>query len=100
MTKSLGFALITAVLWGIAPVLAKIGLKGALSPLAALVVRTFAILVCSSAALVLAGKGQDLIQADLKSILSIAAIFCRSRACTTTLNIYINKSFPGTWLVT
>ena len=74
MTKSVGFALITAVLWGFTSVLAKIGLKGNLDPLAATVVRSLGIAVCMSTTLVVAGKGQSLIQADPKSILCIAAV--------------------------
>ncbi|MFH1542526.1 MAG: hypothetical protein ABIE84_05495, partial [bacterium] len=60
------FALITAVLWGIAPVIEKIGLKGNISPLTGVIMRSLSVSILSFAALIFLKRVPQLFQADLR----------------------------------
>lgn len=60
------FAILTAILWGLAPVLEKAGLRGNLSPLAGVTLRSFAISIVALLSMVIFKKLPQLFQCTLR----------------------------------
>lgn len=60
------FAIFTAILWGLAPVLEKTGLRGNLSPLAGVTLRSFAISIVALLSMVIFKRVPQLFQCTLR----------------------------------
>ena len=71
------FAIVTALLWGFAPVFEKSGLTGTIDPYIGVVVRSVSIMIVGLAGLVLVGRTAELTSIDLKSaaILIVGGLF-------------------------
>ena len=66
-TKAFVFALLTALVWGTAPAIEKMGLRGNIDPYVGVVVRTIPIIIFSFLGLVLMGRLGALSEIDPKS---------------------------------
>lgn len=66
-------ALITAVLWGQAPILEKIGLKGNIGPLTGVIIRSFSVSVAAFCTLLFLKRVPLLFQANLRDVIFIVA---------------------------
>lgn len=73
MDKAFLFALLTSLIWGLAPVFEKIGLNGRIDPYTGVVIRTIPITVVSVAGLVFAGGLGSLKSVDVKSAVFVCA---------------------------
>lgn len=74
MDKSFLFAILAAIIWGLAPALEKVGLKGAgMDPFLGVFIRTIPIAVFAMLGVVLMGKMGEVASIDLKSALFIGA---------------------------
>ncbi|MBI5788179.1 MAG: EamA family transporter [Candidatus Schekmanbacteria bacterium] len=67
-----GLALLTACLWGITPVVEKIGLSK-VNPLTAVTIRSLSISIISVCLLVITGQFKELIRVEKSSFLCLAA---------------------------
>ena len=70
---SLVFAAITALLWGIAPVLEKIGLRGNISPITGVIIRSLSVSVVAFSSLLFLKKVPELFQANIRDVVFIVA---------------------------
>lgn len=70
-TSSFIFALLTCILWGLAPVLEKSGLRGNLNPFAGVALRSFAISLVMFFSMVISRKLPQLVQCSLKDAVFI-----------------------------
>lgn len=61
-------ALITAFLWGLAPVLEKMGLKGSLNPLAGVVIRSLAVSVVAFLSLLFLKRLPELLHGNFRDL--------------------------------
>ncbi|MBE9531376.1 MAG: EamA family transporter [Proteobacteria bacterium] len=61
------FAIITALLWGIAPVFEKIGISGGIAPYLGVVIRSISVAFIGLAGLLLMGRSVELSSVDLRS---------------------------------
>lgn len=66
------FAILTAFIWGLAPIFEKIGLSGKIEPYTAVVVRTIPIVLFSFIGLLFMGKIGTLSQLAAKDVLFVA----------------------------
>lgn len=74
MDKSFLFAVLAAVIWGFAPALEKVGLKGAsIDPFLGVFIRTIPIALIAVLGVVLMGRLGEVAAVDLKSALFVAA---------------------------
>jgi transporter family protein len=73
MNKSFVFALLTAVVWGLAPAFEKMGLDGKIDPFIGVVIRTIPIALITFVALFFMGRTHELARIDLKSALLVAS---------------------------
>ena len=74
MDKSFLFAILAAVIWGLAPALEKVGLKGAgMDPFLGVFIRTIPIAVFAMLGVLLMGKMGEVASIDLKSALFVGA---------------------------
>ncbi|HBG45815.1 MAG TPA: hypothetical protein DDW94_02390 [Deltaproteobacteria bacterium] len=73
MDKSFAFAILTAVIWGIAPAFEKIGLKGPIDPVLGVLIRTVPIMVIALLGVFFMGRLGDVATVDVKSALFVAA---------------------------
>ena len=71
--KAFVFALLTAVIWGMAPAVEKAGLAGRLDPYVGVVIRTIPITITSLAGLLFMGRWNELAQVDARSALLVTA---------------------------
>ncbi len=67
------FALVTALLWGFAPVFEKAGLSGTIDPYIGVVIRSITIMIVGLLGLFLVGRTGELAGVDLKSALFLIA---------------------------
>ena len=67
------FALITALLWGIAPIFEKIGIAGGIAPYLGVVIRSISVAFIGLAGLLLMGKASELSSIDLRSAAFLVA---------------------------
>jgi transporter family protein len=67
------FALLTALLWGIAPVFEKIGVSGGIAPYLGVVIRSISVAFIGLAGLLLMGKSAELSSIDLRSAAFLVA---------------------------
>ena len=73
MNKPFLFALLSSIIWGIAPVLEKIGLSGKLDPYTGVVLRSVPIIIAGVVGLFILGKTEGLMEVDLKSAAFVMA---------------------------
>lgn len=74
MDKSFVFAVLTAVIWGFAPAIEKVGLRGAnMDPFLGVFIRTIPILFFASLGVLLMGKLGQVATVDFKSLLFVGA---------------------------
>lgn len=74
MDKSFVFAILAAVIWGFAPALEKVGLKGAsMDPFLGVFIRTIPILLFATIGVLVMGKLGEVASVDLKSALFVGA---------------------------
>lgn len=73
MSKPFLFALLSSIIWGIAPVLEKIGLSGKLDPYTGVVLRSVPIIIAGVVGLFILGKTEGLMEVDLKSAAFVMA---------------------------
>ncbi len=73
MDKSFIFALLTALIWGFAPALEKMGLSGKIDPFAAVVIRNIPVAIIGLAGLVMVGRAGSVTAIDTKSLLFLIA---------------------------
>lgn len=74
MDKSFLFAVLTAVIWGFAPALEKVGLKGAsIDPLLGVFIRTIPIALFAMLGVLVMGRLGEVASVDLKSALFVGA---------------------------
>lgn len=74
MDKSFLFAIAAAVIWGFAPALEKVGLKGtSMDPFLGVFIRTIPILLFAAVGVIAMGKLNDVASVDLKSALFVGA---------------------------
>ena len=74
MDKSFLFAILAAVIWGFAPALEKVGLKGAgMDPFLGVFIRTVPIAVFAMLGVFFMGRLGEVASIDLKSVLFVAA---------------------------
>lgn len=71
MSKGFLFALITALIWGLAPVFEKIGMRGRIDPYLGVVIRTIPIALVGVTGLLFMGRVRELATADLRSMIMI-----------------------------
>lgn len=72
MSKESILALVTAIVWGVAPALEKAGLNGRIDPFTAVVVRTIPIVIFAAVGMLLVGKVSNLSNIDLRSAAFVA----------------------------
>ncbi len=65
--------MLTALVWGFAPALEKMGLAGKIDPYLGVVIRSISVAVLSVFGLLLMGRIGSIVEVDLKSALFIAA---------------------------
>lgn len=65
------FAILTALIWGIAPIFEKMGLSGKIEPYVAVVVRTIPIVIVSFLGLLFMGKMGSLTQLATRDVLFV-----------------------------
>ena len=74
MDKSFVFALLTALIWGLAPAFEKIGLRGAtIDPVLGVFIRTMPIAVIAVLGVLFMGRLGEVAAVDIKSALFVAA---------------------------
>lgn len=73
MNRPFLFALLTSLIWGFAPALEKMGLRGSIDPYLGVVIRTIPIAVIALSGLVIMGRTADVANIDLKSALFVAS---------------------------
>lgn len=74
MDRSFLFAILAAVIWGFAPALEKVGLKGAgMDPFLGVFIRTIPIAVFAMLGVIFMGKLGEVASVDLKSVLFVGA---------------------------
>lgn len=73
MNRSFLFALLTSLIWGFAPALEKMGLRGSIDPYLGVVIRTIPIAVIALSGLVIMGRTADVANVDLKSAFFVAS---------------------------
>ncbi len=69
--KAFLYALLTALIWGLAPAFEKMGLKGRIDPYVGVVMRTIPIAVIGITGLLFMGRLRDIAAADTRSILFV-----------------------------
>lgn len=67
MNRGFFFALLTAVVWGFAPILEKAGLAGRVDPYLGVVIRSISITVLAIAGLLAMGRAGSIASIDLRS---------------------------------
>ena len=67
------FAIITALLWGVAPVLEKIGLSGGIAPYLGVVIRSISVAFIGLAGLLLMGRAAEFTGIDYRSAAFLVA---------------------------
>ncbi|MBI5886381.1 MAG: EamA family transporter [Deltaproteobacteria bacterium] len=72
MSKESILALVTAIVWGVAPALEKTGLNGRIEPFTGVVVRTIPIVILAVVGMFTIGKVSDLQNIDLRSAAFVA----------------------------
>ncbi len=72
MNRGFFFALLTALVWGFAPALEKMGLAGRVDPYLGVVIRSLSVAAFALVGLILIGRVGSLVEVDLKSALFIA----------------------------
>lgn len=70
--KAYVLSLLTAFIWGLAPIFEKIGLSGKIEPYVAVVVRTIPIVIAGFVGLILMGKAGSLSQLAAKDAMFVA----------------------------
>lgn len=73
MSKGYLFAVLTALIWGLAPVVEKLGLSGRMDPYMGVVVRTIPIAIIGLLGLVFMGRLGELSSIDTRSALLVMA---------------------------
>ncbi len=73
MDRAFVFAILTSLVWGIAPALEKIGLKGTIEPYEGVVLRSIAIALVSVAGLLFIGRANAFQGLQLKGVLFVVA---------------------------
>ena len=74
MDKSFLFAILAAIIWGFAPALEKVGLRGAgMDPFLGVFIRTVPIAVFAMLGVLLMGRLGEVASIDFKSVLFVAA---------------------------
>jgi transporter family protein len=73
MNRGFFFALLTAMVWGLAPILEKAGLAGRVDPYLGVVIRSISITVLAVAGLLVMGRGGSIASVDLRSAFFIGA---------------------------
>ena len=73
MSKGYLFAVLTALIWGLAPVVEKLGLSGRMDPYMGVVVRTIPIAIIGLLGLVFMGRLGELGSIDTRSALLVMA---------------------------
>jgi transporter family protein len=71
--KAFLFAMLTSLIWGLAPAFEKIGLGGRIDPYLGVVIRTIPIAIIGLFGLALMGRLDSMVQVDLKSALFVMA---------------------------
>jgi transporter family protein len=71
MNKAFFFAMLTSLIWGLAPAFEKIGLGGRIDPYLGVVIRTIPIALVGLFGLALMGRLDTIAQVDLKSALFV-----------------------------
>lgn len=71
MSKGFLFALITALIWGLAPVFEKMGMRGRIDPYLGVVIRTIPITIASVSGLFFMGRVRELATADPRSMVMV-----------------------------
>ncbi len=71
--SSFTFALLTALLWGLAPILEKIGLKGNVGPLTGVIIRSFSVSIVAFFTLLFLKRVPALFQSNLRDVIFIIA---------------------------
>ncbi len=72
MNRTFIFAILTALIWGMAPAFEKVGLSGRIDPYVGVVVRTVPIIVFGLIGLVLFGKLDFLSQLDTRTVVYLS----------------------------
>ncbi len=67
------FAILTALLWGVAPVFEKIGISGGIAPYLGVVIRSISVAFIGLAGLLLMGRTAEFSSIDLKSAAFLVA---------------------------
>ncbi|MBE9529409.1 MAG: EamA family transporter [Proteobacteria bacterium] len=73
MDKSFLYALLTALIWGFAPALEKMGLSGKIDPYAAVVIRNIPVAVIGLAGLFFVGRIGSITEIETKTLLFLVA---------------------------
>jgi transporter family protein len=71
MNKAFFFAMLTSLIWGLAPAFEKIGLGGRIDPYLGVVIRTIPIALVGLFGLALMGRLDTMAQVDIKSALFV-----------------------------
>ena len=73
MDKSFIYALLTALIWGFAPALEKMGLSGKIDPYAAVVIRNIPVAIIGFVGLLMIGRIGSISTIDTKSLIYLIA---------------------------
>jgi len=71
-TKAFIFAVMTAIIWGVAPAFEKTGLSGRIDPYVGVVIRTIPVVIFSIIGLFLLGKAGELAHLEVRNIFYLA----------------------------
>lgn len=73
MDRAFVYAILTSIVWGVAPALEKIGLRGAIEPYQGVVIRSIAIALVSIAGLMFMGRANAFQGLQLNGVLFVVA---------------------------
>ncbi len=68
MSRGFLFAILTSLIWGLAPAFEKIGLHGRIDPYIGVVIRTIPIVITGFAGLVVMGRIEEMAQVELRNV--------------------------------